>query len=122
MTGTVLIVDDDPYIVGLLQDLLQEEGYTVLCAVDGASTAVALRAQPDLILLDIMMPGMDGAEVSRRLRADPRTAQIPIITMTARGPLPAGVQADAVLPKPFDLDMVSAAVADWMPVKRPQHS
>lgn len=79
----VLIVDDVPDNLSLLHDALDESGYTVLVALDGPSAlARALQAQPDVVLLDAIMPGMDGFEVARRLKADPRTAAIPILFMT----------------------------------------
>ena len=80
----VLIVDDVPDNLSLLHDALDEAGYTVLVATDGASAlARALQARPDIVLLDAMMPGMDGFEVARRLKAEPATAAIPIVFMTA---------------------------------------
>jgi DNA-binding response OmpR family regulator/DNA-binding CsgD family transcriptional regulator len=82
-TSVVLIVDDVPDNLAVLHDALDESGYTVLVALDGATALErAVRARPDAILLDAVMPGMDGFEVARRLRADPRTAAIPIIFMT----------------------------------------
>ncbi|NRF66875.1 response regulator transcription factor [Aquincola sp. S2] len=80
----VLIVDDVPDNLSLLHDALDEAGHTVLVARDGPSAiARAQQAKPDVVLLDAMMPGMDGFEVARRLKADPETAAIPIIFMTA---------------------------------------
>ena len=81
--GLVLIVDDIPDNLAVLHDALDESGYTVLVATDGASAiARAAQALPDIVLLDAMMPGMDGFEVARRLKADQRTAPIPIVFMT----------------------------------------
>jgi DNA-binding response OmpR family regulator/DNA-binding CsgD family transcriptional regulator len=79
----VLIVDDVPDNLAVLHDALDESGYTVLVATTGeAALDRALRAVPDIVLLDAMMPGMDGFEVARRLKATPQTAHIPIIFMT----------------------------------------
>ena len=79
----VLIVDDVPDNLALLHDALDESGYTVLVATSGeAALQRARQAVPDIVLLDAMMPGMDGFEVARRLKADPLTAPIPIIFMT----------------------------------------
>ncbi|WP_372660045.1 response regulator [Hydrogenophaga sp.] len=79
----VLIVDDVPDNVALLHDALDEAGYTVLVALDGESALRrAAQAQPDVVLLDAIMPGLDGFEVARRLKADAGTAHIPIIFMT----------------------------------------
>ena len=80
----VLIVDDIPDNLAVLHDALDESGYTVLVATDGASAiARAAQALPDIVLLDALMPGMDGFEVARRLKADQATAPIPIVFMTA---------------------------------------
>ena len=79
----VLIVDDVPDNVAPLHDALDEAGYTVLVALSGEQALQrALQAQPDIVLLDAMMPGMDGFEVARRLKADARTAPIPVVFMT----------------------------------------
>ena len=79
----VLIVDDVPDNLSVLHDALDESGYTVLVATHGeAALQRAAQALPDIVLLDAMMPGMDGFEVARRLKASPRTAHIPIIFMT----------------------------------------
>ena len=82
--SVVLIVDDQPDNLQLLHDALDEAGLTVLVATDGPSAiARARQARPDIVLLDALMPGMDGFEVARRLKAGPDTAAIPIIFMTA---------------------------------------
>jgi DNA-binding response OmpR family regulator/DNA-binding CsgD family transcriptional regulator len=82
-SDVVLIVDDVPDNLAVLHDALDESGYTVLVATSGAAAlARAEQALPDIVLLDAMMPGMDGFEVARRLKAAPRTAHIPIIFMT----------------------------------------
>lgn len=79
----VLVVDDVPENIALLNDALDEAGYTVLVATGGeAALALAARAHPDIVLLDAVMPGLDGFEVARRLKADPETSPIPIVFMT----------------------------------------
>ena len=79
----VLVVDDVPDNIALLNDALDEAGYTVLVATSGeAALSLAARALPDIVLLDAVMPGLDGFEVARRLKADPLTAAIPIVFMT----------------------------------------
>ena len=82
-SDVVLIVDDVPDNLSVLHDALDESGYTVLVATGGeAALQRASQALPDIVLLDAMMPGMDGFEVARRLKATPKTAHIPIIFMT----------------------------------------
>jgi CheY-like chemotaxis protein/DNA-binding CsgD family transcriptional regulator len=82
-TDVVLIVDDVPDNLSVLHDALDESGYTVLLATSGdAALQRAAQAVPDIVLLDAMMPGIDGFEVARRLKASPQTAHIPIIFMT----------------------------------------
>ncbi len=83
VADVVLIVDDVPDNLSVLHDALDEAGYTVLVATNGESALQrAAHAQPDIVLLDAMMPGMDGFEVARRLKAQPETAHIPIVFMT----------------------------------------
>ncbi len=82
--GVILIVDDTPVNIGVLIDTLGDSGYQVLVAESGASALKLLNHEtPNLILLDVMMPGMDGYEVCRRIKANESWAQIPIIFMTA---------------------------------------
>jgi DNA-binding NarL/FixJ family response regulator len=81
--GLVLIVDDVPDNLAVLHDALDAAGYTVLVATDGTSALQrAAQAEPDIVLLDAVMPGIDGFEVARRLNAGPDTAHIPIVFMT----------------------------------------
>lgn len=82
-SDVVLLVDDVPDNLAVLHDALDESGYTVLVATSGeAALQRAAQAVPDIVLLDAMMPGMDGFEVARRLKASPQTAHIPIVFMT----------------------------------------
>lgn len=83
-SGTVLIVDDVPRNVQLLGSILAQEGYEVLSATSGSMALERLSARlPDLVLLDLMMPGMDGLEVCRRIKQDPKTLDLPVIFLTA---------------------------------------
>ncbi len=83
--GTILVIDDEKDLIELVRYNLQKEGFDVIGAPDGkAGLEVAREHRPDLILLDLMMPGLDGLEVCRRLRADGRTAGIPVILLTAK--------------------------------------
>jgi CheY-like chemotaxis protein len=114
--STVLVVEDDPVVRAVLDTALRDEGYRVVSAVDGGALAAACRHRPAVVLLDLTMPRMDGAEVSRRLRADPATAGIPIILMSADPDLrarSAHLPVNERLAKPFDLDRLYALIAKW---------
>jgi CheY-like chemotaxis protein len=111
----VLIVDDDPAILNMLDELLQDEFYDTLLATDGQeAVTIARREKPDLILMDLMLPVMDGAEAIRRLKRDPVTEEIHIIAMSAGANLRMHADqlpADSVIGKPFDLNTLLASVA-----------
>jgi len=119
----ILIVDDDIDTVELLTKRLHAEGYSTSEAYDGEE---ALRQteeyQPDMILLDIMMPKIDGYEVCRRLKGPEATRHIPIIMLTAKGKIPDKVKglsigADDYIAKPFDYRELSQRVKHWVAVK-----
>jgi len=107
---TILVVDDDDIVAKSIELSLRRQGFNVLIAhtgVEGLKTA--RRAPPDLIILDVIMPGMDGFEVCRQLREDPLLSDIPVLFLTARGKTEdkiAGfrVGADDYLSKPFNLE------------------
>src|SRR5919199_2046544 len=85
MSRTILVVDDEPRIVQIARDYLERGGFRVLSAGDGSRALnIARDERPNLIVLDLMLPGMDGLDVTRALRRDPMLAQIPIIMLTAR--------------------------------------
>jgi len=85
MSPEILIVDDIPENLNLLCQTLEAKDYNIIAATSGESALqIAVRTQPDLILLDIMMPGMDGFEVCRRLKANERLSDIPVIFITAK--------------------------------------
>jgi CheY-like chemotaxis protein len=111
----ILIVDDDLGIRALLAEILGTEGYEILQAANGAQAVELARAeQPDLILMDLMMPVLDGAEAMAILKRDPRTRDIRIIAMSAGRNLHHQVDdllADSFLAKPFELDTLLADVA-----------
>jgi CheY-like chemotaxis protein len=114
---TVLVVDDDPEITDVIRAALEDAGYRVLTALGGAALQLAHERVPSLILLDVMMPEMDGVEMSQRLRADPSTARIPIIAMSAQGRLQVASAVMPVndrLPKPFKLPDLYLVVERWI--------
>ena len=106
--ATILVVDDDPLIRKLVRFNFQVNGFTVISASDGAEGLDRAREdRPDAVILDIMMPGMDGLDVLRALKADPSTAGIPVVLLSAKVQ-PADVTAgrnagaDDYISKPFD--------------------
>jgi len=122
MDDTVLVVEDDHAIAGMIREALEIEGYRVLHAIGGVAIAIARTEAPAVILLDIHMPGMDGPEVSQHLRADPVTATIPIVCMSshvARTGVPPEMRYDDRLDKPFALDALCATVARWVKHNHP---
>jgi two-component system alkaline phosphatase synthesis response regulator PhoP len=84
LAKTILIVDDERDIVDMLKYNLEKEGYRVLAAPDGKKALEMAMKVPDLVLLDVMMPELDGWEVARRLRGEKKTSEIPIVFLTAR--------------------------------------
>jgi CheY-like chemotaxis protein len=110
----ILVVDDDPAIVEVLHCLLHDAGYVVATADDGAALSLARALQPRVILLDILMPSMDGVEISRRLRADQATAHIPIIALSATPQWLPALPVNDRLTKPFRLRRLLANVRYWV--------
>src|SRR5499426_335872 len=116
MPSRVLIVEDEPDISDLLAFHLGREGYDVCRSRTGAEALQQVRVRaPDLVLLDLMLPGMDGLDVCRRLRQDPSTATLPIVMLTAKGEevdrvLGLELGADDYIVKPFSPKEVVAWV------------
>lgn len=116
MAQRILVVDDDKQIVRLLKSYLQDAGFDVLTAFDGQSALQTIRRErPDLVVLDLQLPGYDGWEITRRLRADDHLAATPVLMLTARVQdadkiLGLELGADDYLTKPFNPDEVVARV------------
>ena len=110
------MVDDDQDIRDALCELLEDEGYRAVSAANGQEALVYLnsREPPCVILLDLMMPVMDGWEFRRRQQSDPKFAKIPVVVITAAGKYgAASIAAERVLPKPLQLELVLQALADY---------
>lgn len=122
MPAKILIVDDDPSLQALTKLRFQKSGFNVLAAGDGNEAVKIAKAEiPDLIILDIILPGIDGTEVAQQLREDERTKKIPIIFLSALE----GTEADAVsqstsgpnliFGKPVDMQMLLKKVRELIP-------
>ena len=116
MSRNVLIADDEQNIVISLQYLMKREGHAVSVARDGREALAAIqRDRPDLVLLDVMMPGMSGFDVCQAVRADPALVGVKILLLTAKGrdtDLAKGLAlgADAYMTKPFSTQELAARV------------
>jgi CheY-like chemotaxis protein len=106
-SNTIVVVDDEETICETLKDVLEEEGYAVECAGDGVEALSILRGMtvmPRMIILDLLMPRMDGNAVLTTLKADPALADIPVVVSTSDpSRAPSGV---LIMRKPVDLDML----------------
>jgi DNA-binding response OmpR family regulator len=114
--GTLLFADDDPDIQLMMRRVAEKQGYEVIQAFDGEEALrVAQERQPDLIILDIMMPKMDGRDVCKALRAHEKTREIPILIFSAKGEQwdrVSGLEvgADDYIDKPFNLEQLLSKV------------
>jgi len=128
--GRILVVDDEIYIVHILDFSLGMEGYEVVTALDGEEgLQKAIEFKPDLIVLDIMMPKMDGYETCKALKADQQTKHIPVILLSAKGrnvDMQTGydVGADEYITKPFSprklVDRINAMLGQTDASKLPK--
>jgi two-component system alkaline phosphatase synthesis response regulator PhoP len=120
MSKKVLIVDDEPNVAISVEFLMRQEGFEVLVAHDGEQGLARIRAdRPDLVVLDIMMPKLDGFEVCRAVRADPALAGVRILMLSAKGraaEIAKGLSlgADAYIPKPFSTRELVAKVKELL--------
>lgn len=123
MKKRVLLIEDDPSSVRLVSYTLEQEGYEVLTATNGLEGLKKVREEaPDLLVLDVMLPGLDGFEVCRRLRADEQTAGLPVLMLSAKAQetdKTTGLKmgADDYLAKPADPSEIVARVANLLAMK-----
>ena len=119
-TASILVVDDDPEIVTMLSTRLGKRGYKVTTAEDGnRAIELAKRERPDLVLLDVMMPGKSGWEVARALKQDPVTQHVKIVMVTAIGEKTNEITApiygaDAHVDKPFEFAKLERVIGQLL--------
>jgi CheY-like chemotaxis protein len=131
---SIMVVDDEPEIVSLLTFIFEAEGYTVSSAEHGADALAKLgvepaehgRAIPDLIVLDIMMPVMDGYQLNMRLQTEARTKDIPILVLTAKGQkmrdlFEMAPNVAAYVQKPFDPKMLRELISGILSSRKQTH-
>ena len=117
---TIMIVDDEPEMVNLIEDILSPKGYEIVRAYDGVEALRKLEETiPDLILLDIMMPDMDGIELCKRIKANPDLAETTVIMVTGKRDLDSQMdaiytEADGYIFKPFGIRDLEEEVADFL--------
>lgn len=115
----ILIVEDDRAVAGMISEFISSSGYDTEVARDGQDAIVkAKEFQPDLIIMDLMLPRLTGGEAASQLKQDALTARIPIVGISAVADVTALAELlplDAVVPKPFDLDDLLAAVERHLP-------
>lgn len=126
MPKKILIVDDEPEMLDLLKIHLEKNKYDIITAMDGESCLkIAASEKPDVILLDLLLPGMSGIEVCRRLKEDDNTKNIPIIMLTAAGSDMAskGLEKGAVsfITKPFDVSNLLSEINAALKNKKIRH-
>ena len=123
----ILVVDDNPTNLKLVSDVLAFDGYRILKAADAeAAQEIIQAARPDLILMDIALPGMDGLTLTRQLKADEQTRQIVIVALTAFAMKGDEIKAreagcDGYITKPFDTRTLSGTIADYLSRATAEH-
>ncbi len=110
--GRVLVVDDEPAVRDALCEILESEGYDASAAPNGEDALTMLRSTaplPDVIILDMLMPGINGFRFRRMQKKDPAISSIPVVAATAMGRV-SGIDADVILHKPLDIDVLLRVV------------
>lgn len=123
ITKKILIVEDDPGVLRATSFILEKEGYQIITAQDGLEGLKKAREDnPDLLILDVMLPGIDGFEICHSLRSEPQTADMPILMFSAKGQesdKATGLKmgADDYITKPVDREVLIERVASWLTAK-----
>lgn len=123
MAKKILLVEDDPSVLRAISFILEKEGYQVLTAVNGLEGLRKVKEEkPDLLILDVMLPGLDGFEVCHRLRAETQTAQLPILMLSAKGQAAdkaTGLQvgANEYLTKPVERSVLLSTIETLLAAK-----
>jgi DNA-binding response OmpR family regulator len=124
MAKRILLIEDDPSVLRAISYMLEKEGYDVLTAMNGlVGLRKAKEENPDLLILDVMLPGIDGFEVCHRLRAESQTAQLPILMLSAKGQAAdrsTGLQvgADEYLTKPVERSVLLSKIEALLAAKK----
>ncbi len=125
MPGTVLLIEDEPNIIEAIRFLLSREGWQVATHADGADAVETVRSvRPDLLILDVMLPGRSGMDILRDLRGDAEWRGLPVLMLTARGQardrdMAERAGASRFMTKPFSNQDVLSAVRDLLDAGRP---
>src|SRR5258708_34079906 len=118
MAGKVLVVDDDKSILEVIKIVLEDAGFEVVTVLGGANIEQEVEKKlPNLILIDIWMSGVDGREVTNRLKSNPKTKDIPVIVISAHNDtakMAKEARADGFLAKPFDIDELIKTVKKYV--------
>lgn len=123
MAKKILLVEDDPSVLRAISFILEKEGYQVLTAVNGLEGLRKVKEEkPDLLILDVMLPGLDGFEVCHRLRAETQTAQLPILMLSAKGQaadkaMGLQVGANEYLTKPVERSVLLSTIETLLAAK-----
>lgn len=120
MSGRVLVIEDEPNITEAISFILSRDGWDVACHADGATALEVIReTAPDLLILDVMLPGQSGYDILRELRAAPATRDLPVLVLTARSQQPdrdlaARLGASRFMSKPFANADIRAAAREMV--------
>jgi DNA-binding response OmpR family regulator len=114
----ILVVEDDPHVRELLAEVLSDEGYDVITAANGDEALTTITTVwPQLITLDLDLPGLSGALILQAMRQRDNTDTLPVVIVSAKHPIPAEVRnmAQAVIPKPFELEELLTIIKSFVP-------